>query len=140
VSTFKTAKLLFLVKTTSDKAKHFTDLLRQLIANNIIGVSEGLYKGPRNRWCWLPCSCAREHLLWTWLLDFSHPVVFEAPAGISASSLRLKLESKSAESTSNSSVKSLQTFARSVKPEPYKGKGIRYEGEHVRRKAGKSAK
>ena len=72
-------------------------------------------------------------------LGFSHDVVIEPPAGItfevpSATEILVKGPSKEQVGQVAADVRAWR------KPEPYKGKGIRYEGEHVRRKLGKAAK
>ncbi len=70
-------------------------------------------------------------------VGFSHPVPLEVPAGITA------LVEKSAITLTGSDKDSLGQFAANVrkvrKPEPYKGKGIRYRGEFIIRKQGKKA-
>ena len=71
-------------------------------------------------------------------LGFSHPVNVPIPSGISAT------VEKNIITISGSSKQQVGQFAANVRrlkePEPYKGKGIRYVGENVRRKAGKAAK
>jgi large subunit ribosomal protein L6 len=71
-------------------------------------------------------------------LGFSHPVVFDPPAGVS-----IALESPTLLSISGVDKEKVGQAAAEIRkfrpPEPYKGKGIRYQGEHVRRKAGKTA-
>jgi large subunit ribosomal protein L6 len=71
-------------------------------------------------------------------LGFSHPVIFEAPDGVT-----LKAESPTLVSVSGVDKEKVGQAAAEIRefrpPEPYKGKGIRYQGEHVRRKAGKTA-
>ena len=72
-------------------------------------------------------------------LGFSHPVVFEAPEGISfATPTQTRIEISGIDKQLVGQVAA--NIRKIRKPEPYKGKGIRYEGEYVRRKAGKSAK
>ncbi len=70
-------------------------------------------------------------------VGFSHPVVLEIPEGIAAEVV------KSAITLTGSDKDALGQFAANVrkvkKPEPYKGKGIRYQGEHIIRKQGKKA-
>ena len=69
---------------------------------------------------------------------YSHPVVMEAPAGLSVTS-----ESNTEITIHGIDKQKVSEFAANVRkvrePEPYKGKGIRYKGEHVRRKEGKKA-
>lgn len=72
-------------------------------------------------------------------MGFSHNVVFDFPEGIDVS-----VEKNTIITISGIDKQKVGEFAAVVrkvrKPEPYKGKGIRYEGEHIRRKAGKTAK
>ncbi|HHT82407.1 MAG TPA: 50S ribosomal protein L6 [Acholeplasmataceae bacterium] len=72
-------------------------------------------------------------------MGFSHPVDLEIPEG-----LAVTVEKNTEVTISGISKELVGEFAANVrkvrKPEPYKGKGIRYENEHVRRKAGKTAK
>ncbi len=117
-----------------NRAKH--GLVRSLIANMVEGVSNGYSKTlelvgvgyraqARGRGAELQ-------------VGFSHPVTVEAPEGVT-------LEVPAPNRIVVSGIDKVlvgQTAANIRKirePEPYKGKGIRYEGEHVRRKAGKAA-
>lgn len=72
-------------------------------------------------------------------LGFSHPVMVEAPEGIT-----FEVPSQTEIIVSGPSKETVGQVAANIrkwrKPEPYKGKGIRYEGEHVRRKVGKAGK
>jgi len=71
-------------------------------------------------------------------LGFSHPITYEPPAGIT-----LALDSPTVVSVSGVDKEKVGQAAAEIRafrpPEPYKGKGVRYRGEHVRRKAGKTA-
>jgi large subunit ribosomal protein L6 len=71
-------------------------------------------------------------------LGFSHPIHFEPPAGIT-----IKVESPTRLSVSGPSKYLVGQVAADIReyrpPEPYKGKGVKYEGEYIRRKAGKAA-
>jgi len=71
-------------------------------------------------------------------LGYSHPVIFDPPDGIA-----LTVESPTLVSVSGVDKEKVGQAAAEIRgfrpPEPYKGKGIRYQGEHVRRKAGKTA-
>ena len=71
-------------------------------------------------------------------LGFSHPIRFEVPAGIT-----IKVESPTRIRVSGADKALVGQVAANIRgfrpPEPYKGKGVRYEGEYVRRKAGKAA-
>ena len=71
-------------------------------------------------------------------LGYSHPIVFDPPAGIA-----IKVENPTRMIVSGANKTLVGQVAADIRafrpPEPYKGKGIRYEGEYVRRKAGKAA-
>jgi large subunit ribosomal protein L6 len=71
-------------------------------------------------------------------VGYSHPVVFEPPAGIT-----IKTESPTRVVVSGADKALVGQVAADIRavrpPEPYKGKGIKYEGEYIRRKAGKAA-
>ena len=112
-------------------------LTRTLINNDIIGVTEGYSKqlevvgtGYRVQQKGNGLELA---------LGFSHPVLFDAPEGIT-----LAVEGNTKISVSGISKQAVGEVAANIrklkKPEPYKGKGIRYAGENVRRKAGKAGK
>ena len=112
-------------------------LTRTLINNNIIGVTEGYSKqlevvgtGYRVQQKGNGLELA---------LGFSHPVNVDAPEGIT-----LTVEGNTKITVSGISKQAVGEAAANIrklkKPEPYKGKGIRYAGEVVRRKAGKSGK
>lgn len=75
-------------------------------------------------------------------LGYSHPIVFELPTEIKVSSKAEKGENPTIllESFDKQLVGQVAAKIRSLRaPEPYKGKGVRYAGEFVRKKAGKSA-
>jgi len=71
-------------------------------------------------------------------LGFSHPIRFEVPEGIT-----IKVENPTRITVSGADKAQVGQVAANIRgfrpPEPYKGKGVRYEGEYVRRKAGKAA-
>ncbi len=72
------------------------------------------------------------------LLGYSHPILFQPPEGV-------KIETPTQTSITISGIdkadrRQVAAKIRSFRPpEPYKGKGVKYEGEHIRRKAGKAA-
>ena len=72
-------------------------------------------------------------------LGYSHPVIVEPPAGIT---ITVEANTKiSVKGSNKQTVGDVAAFIRSKRPpEVYKGKGIRYEGEYIRRKAGKAGK
>jgi len=119
------------------KSKSLHGLSRTLIANNVQGVSEGFSKsleivGTGYR-------AASKGSTVELALGLSHPVVVTPPDGIT-----LTVEGNNKIIVSGISKQAVGEVAANIrklrKPEPYKGKGIRYEGERVRRKAGKAGK
>ncbi|MBI2625899.1 50S ribosomal protein L6 [Candidatus Parcubacteria bacterium] len=110
-------------------------LLRALIANMVVGVSEGFAKRLTIEGVGYRAEVQGGDLVLA--LGFSHPVRMSAPAGIVFG------VAKSVITVSGIDKELVGQVAASIrafkKPEPYKGKGILYEGEVVRRKAGKKA-
>ena len=113
-------------------------LTRTLVSNMVIGVTEGyekkleivgigyrvMAKGPKQL---------------EFALGFSHPVIIDAPEGIT-----FAVEKPTAFSVQGIDKQAVGEVAANIrklrKPEPYKGKGVRYAGENVRRKVGKAGK
>ncbi len=128
------------VRRSSDEAEHraLHGTTRALISNMITGVSAGFTKtleidGVGYR----PDMDGKTLILY---VGYSHPVRFEPPAGISfevdtrARQIRVK-------GFDREQVGQVAANIREIRPpEPYKGKGIHYLGEKIRRKAGKSGK
>lgn len=115
-------------------------LTRALIANMVRGTSEGFSKTLQLVGTGYRAEVKGEELHMT--VGLSHPVVFAVPAGIS---VVVPKDSKGAQIVVSGADRSLvgQTAARireARPPEPYAGKGVRYQGEAVREKAGKSGK
>ena len=73
-------------------------------------------------------------------LGYSHPVTVDAPEGITFTVESPTRFARRRASTSSRSARSPPTSASCASPSPYKGKGVRYAGEHVRRKVGKAGK
>ena len=120
------------VKT--NKQLHGT--MNSLIENMIIGVTKGFERNMEAVGVGYRFNLAGSKVGIT--AGFSHPVEIEIP-----SDLKVKLENNTELTISGIDKKSVSDFAallRSIrKPEPYKGKGIRYKEEHIRRKEGKKA-
>jgi large subunit ribosomal protein L6 len=113
-------------------------LTRTLVNNMVVGVTEGfekrleivgvgyrvLSKGPTQL---------------EFQLGYSHPIIFDAPDGIT-----FAVESQTKLGVQGIDKQLVGEVAANIrklrKPEPYKGKGVRYAGEHVRRKVGKAGK
>ncbi len=112
-------------------------LTRTLINNNIIGVTTGYTKGLEV--VGTGYRVAQKGTAVEFALGFSHPVLIEAPAGIT-----LTVEGNNKLTVAGIDKQAVGEAAANIrkirKPEPYKGKGVRYAGEVVRRKAGKSGK
>ncbi len=122
------------------KAKGFHGLTRAMLANMIEGVTKGFEKrleiigvGYRAQTTGTKISLN---------LGFSHPVELEAPSGIEVN-MEIEGKNKNIVVIKGIDKQAVGQFAADIrklrKPEPYKGKGIRYQGEYVRRKAGKSS-
>lgn len=110
-------------------------LTKRLIENAVIGVSTGFSKKMQIEGVGYRAEVKGKDLVLS--LGFSHPVVIEAPEGI-----QFLVEKNMLTVTGNDKYLVGQVAANIRvyrEPEPYKGKGIRYEGERVRRKAGKKA-
>lgn len=112
-------------------------LTRTLISNNIIGVTEGFSKGLEVVGTGYRVQAKGSSI--EFALGFSHPITVDPPAGITFevegnTKLTVRGISKQAVGEVAANIRKLR------KPEPYKGKGVRYAGEVVRRKAGKSGK
>jgi len=125
------------VTRPSDETKHkaLHGLSRTLVANMVEGVTKGYEKsleivGVGYRAETKPYGV-------NLVVGYSHPVEFKAPVGIKISADQPTLVKVSG--SDKELVGRVAAEIRAVRPpEPYKGKGIRYSGEHVRRKAGKT--
>ena len=118
-----------------DRALH--GLTRTLIYNMVVGVTEGYSKKLEVNGVGYRVAMQGKNLNLT--LGYSHPVVVEAPEGITfetpdANTIIIKGINKQLVGETAAYVRSKRA------PEPYKGKGIKYEGEKIRRKAGKTGK
>ncbi len=119
----------------ASKALH--GLSRTLIANNVQGVASGFSKSLEIIGTGYRAASKGSNV--ELALGLSHPVVVTPPAGIT-----LTVEGNNKIIVSGISKQAVGEVAAKIRklraPEPYKGKGIRYEGEYVRRKAGKAGK
>jgi large subunit ribosomal protein L6 len=117
-----------------DRALH--GLTRTLVANMVEGVTKGFQKRLEIQGVGYRAALRGQSLELS--VGFSHPVVVEPPAGItfevpSATEVIVKGIDKQQVGQTAAEVRAVRP------PEPYKGKGVRYEGEYVRRKVGKRA-
>ncbi len=110
-------------------------LSRTLINNMVVGVTDGFKKTLEINGVGYRCALQGKNINFT--LGFSHPVVKEPPAGIT-----FEVPAPNRIIVSGADKEVVGAVAAEIRtlrpPEPYKGKGIRYEGEFVRRKIGKA--
>lgn len=122
-------------KSNLSSAMH--GLYRSLINNMIIGVTNGFEK--RLKLIGVGYRAAVSENKLNLQLGFSHPTFMDIPEGI-----EVKVEKSTTITVLGIDKREVGQFAASVRairpPEPYKGKGVRYEDEYVRKKAGKAAK
>ena len=117
------------------QSKAFHGMTQRLVRNMVIGVTDGFRKELEIQG--VGYRAAVEGGTLTMQLGYSHPVVYDAPAGI-------KFEAPKPTSIVVSGIDKQQVgqVAAEIRafrpPEPYKGKGVRYVGERVRRKVGKT--
>jgi large subunit ribosomal protein L6 len=112
-------------------------LTRTLIANQITGVTTGYTKGLEIVGTGYRVTAKGSDI--EFALGYSHPILVKAPAGIT-----FTVEGNTKLTVSGIDKQAVGEVAANLrklrKPEPYKGKGVRYAGEVVRRKAGKAGK
>jgi len=118
-----------------DRALH--GLTRTLIANMVEGVTKGFEKKLEITGVGYRADAKGQDINLT--LGFSHPIVYQLPPGVKASvekqvSITLTGANRQVVGEVAAGIRKLRP------PEPYKGKGVRYAEEHVRRKAGKAGK
>jgi large subunit ribosomal protein L6 len=127
----------FTVARPSEEKRHkaLHGLTRTLVQNMVEGVSKGFSKSLEIQGVGYKAEAKPYGV--NLIVGFSHPVKYEAPKGIKISvdnNVMVKIEGADKEL-----VGQVAAELRQVRPpEPYKGKGIRYVGEQVRRKAGKT--
>lgn len=123
-------------KSDSKQDKSYHGLYRSLIANMITGINTGFKKYLQINGLGYKAEVKGEKIILN--LGFSHPVEIDIPSG-----LKISVEEKGTficiEGIDKELIGKTAAFIRSLKePEPYKGKGIIYKGEKVRRKVGKT--
>ncbi|HEV8357442.1 MAG TPA: 50S ribosomal protein L6 [Gemmatimonadales bacterium] len=125
------------VSRPSDETRHkaLHGLTRTLVANMVEGVAKGYQKVLEIQGVGYKAEPTKAGL--NVVVGYSHPVAFPAPAGIT-----FKVENNTVVRVSGADKELVGQVAAELRqirpPEPYKGKGIRYQGERVRRKAGKT--
>jgi large subunit ribosomal protein L6 len=127
------------VSRPSDQPRHRAQhgLTRSLLYNMVKGVSDGFSKTLEMQGVGYRAQMQGKDLVLA--IGFSHPVTVKPPAGI-----EFEVDGTSrivVRGIDKELVGQVAADVRKIRPpEPYKGKGIRYEGEYVRRKAGKAGK
>ncbi len=126
---------VFLVeKKNATSAIHGT--MRAIIANAVLGVTEGFIRQLEMVGTGYRAEVNGKTLILT--IGYSHPVKIEAPDGIS---FKVEKNMITVEGANKETVGQTAASIRAARPpEPYQGKGIKYVGEIIRRKAGKAAK
>jgi large subunit ribosomal protein L6 len=127
------------VKRPNDEmfSKKIHGTTRALINNMVVGVTQGFKKELEIRGVGYRAALQGNKVVLS--MGFSHPVELEVPAGVKA-----EIPKNTQVIISGADKQAVGEFAAKIrstkKPEPYLGKGIRYVGEYVPRKAGKTAK
>jgi large subunit ribosomal protein L6 len=128
-----------LVKRPDDerKSKSLHGLSRTLVDNMVVGVTQGYEKRMEIHGVGYRVVARGSDL--EFALGYSHPVPVKAPEGIS-----FTVESPTRFSVAGINKEQVGEIAATIrklrKPDPYKGKGVRYSGERIRRKVGKTGK
>lgn len=126
-----------LVTRTNDEktTRSLHGLIRSLINNAVVGVSEGYEKKLEVNGVGFKVNASGQKL--TLSLGFSHDVIYEIPSGVQ---VQIEQNIITLSGIDKQQVGQVAAEIRALKkPEPYKGKGIRYVDEYVIRKAGKAA-
>ena len=134
------AEMTFERKTNQKQDRSMHGLYRSLINNMVEGVSKGFTK--KLELVGVGYRAAAKGQLLELSLGFSHPIAFHLPDEIKVSAETVKGKNPiiTLESYDKQLLGQVAAKIRSLrKPEPYKGKGVKYVGEQIRRKAGKSA-
>jgi len=123
-------------KDESKEARSQHGLMRALVNNMVVGVTKGYEKRLEVKGVGFRVATSNNEL--TMSLGFSHEVKYKAPAGVNVSNDKMIII---VSGISKQAVGQVAAEIRAFKkPEPYKGKGIMYEGEQILRKAGKAGK
>ena len=111
-------------------------LTRAMLANLVKGVGQGFQKSLEIQGTGFRAALDGKKLVLQ--LGYSHPVEYPVPDGV-----QIKVDSPTKLTVSGADKQQVGQVAAHIRgfrpPEPYKGKGVRYEGEYIKRKAGKSA-
>lgn len=129
-------KIVLTRKDDSKESRSLHGLYRALIQNAVTGTSKGFTRGLELQGVGYRANVAGKKLELS--LGFSHPISYDIPEGI-----EIKVDKQTNISVNGANKELVGQVAAKIRsfrpPEPYLGKGVRYAGEHIRRKAGKSA-
>jgi large subunit ribosomal protein L6 len=126
----------------TDQIRHraMHGLYRSLVANMVKGVTDGFTR--KLELVGVGYKAVNQGNVLDLALGYSHNIIFEIPSELKVSTETLKGSNPmiTLEGTDKQLLGAVAAKIRSLrKPEPYKGKGVKYEGEYIRRKAGKAA-
>lgn len=129
-------KIVLTRANDSKEARSLHGLYRALLQNAVTGVQKGFTKSLELHGVGYRANVAGKKLELS--LGYSHPISYDIPEGI-----EIKVEKQTTIVINGANRELVGQVAAKVRsfrpPEPYLGKGVRYVGEHIRRKAGKSA-
>ena len=129
-------KIVVTRKDDEPESKAWHGLQRALLQNAVIGVTKGFEKKLEINGVGFRLSGGGREI--NMALGFSHPVKYNAPEGIELKTDKMEI---TVSGIDKQKVGQVAAEIRALKkPEPYKGKGIKYVGEHIIRKAGKAGK
>jgi len=137
--TVKQADGQLVFERPSDGYKHraLHGLVRSLVANMVTGVNTGFTKQMDLVGVGYRVAKAGDDV--TFSLGYSHPIKFKPPPGVT-----IEVQDQTKFAVSGISIEDVGQTAANIRglrpPEPYKGKGVMYRGERIRRKAGKAGK
>jgi large subunit ribosomal protein L6 len=129
-------KIVLTRKDETRETRALHGLYRAMVQNAVTGVNKGFNKTLELHGVGYRASLSGKKLELS--LGFSHPVIFDVPEGI-----EIKVDKQTVIAVNGSNRGLVGQVAAKIRsyrpPEPYLGKGVRYQGEHIRKKAGKSA-
>ena len=129
-------KIVLIRNKETKEARALHGLYRAIIQNAVTGVSKGFTRSLELHGVGYRASVAGKKLELS--LGYSHQVIFDIPEGI-----EIKVDKQTNIAVTGASRDLVGQVAAKIRsfrpPEPYLGKGVRYQGENIRRKAGKSA-
>lgn len=129
-------KITLLRSAETKEVKSLHGMYRALVQSAVTGVTKGFTKTLELVGVGYRANVAGKKLELS--LGFSHPIHFDIPEGI-----EVKVEKQTTITVTGANAALVGQVAAKIRgfrpPEPYLGKGVRYQGEHIRKKAGKSA-